>query len=230
MNDSRFTKRILCTLVLTVPLALAGTASAQSDSDTNADEHVYWTDTNGDPWMSAGGECWYNPALQPEPGARVPGCEPERMAQQTEPAAEIAAFTTETQQRAVRVDSAALFAFDRAELTGDPATAVENALSDLDEGWTVNAVTVRGYTDSIGTEAYNQDLSERRAAAVAERLSRHPALQTARIEAVGLGNADPMVRCEAQQARDALIQCLAPNRRVEVQLELSRQVQVPRTQ
>ncbi|QAU25419.1 hypothetical protein EO087_06995 [Dyella sp. M7H15-1] len=75
-------------------------------------------------------------------------------------------------------------------------------------------VEVRGYTDRLGTYAYNIDLSQRRADAVKAVLVQQ-GVPAAKIRAEGLGNQDPIVQC-SNPNRDALIRCLQPNRRVEI--------------
>lgn len=52
-------------------------------------------------------------------------------------------------------------------------------------------ITVEGYTDSRGSEAYNQALSERRAEEVARYLAAQ-GVSAERLEAVGMGESDPI--------------------------------------
>lgn len=86
----------------------------------------------------------------------------------------------------------------------------------LDPQRRLASVRVLAHTDRLGTAAYNQALSQQRAASVAEYL-RQRGVDPARIAAVGLGAGDPVsVGCEkkAKASRQALIDCLAPDRRV----------------
>ena len=82
-------------------------------------------------------------------------------------------------------------------------------------------VEVRGYTDRLGTDAYNLDLSQRRAEAVKAELIAQ-GLPAEKIHAEGLGSQDPIVQC-SNRNRQSLIQCLEPNRRVEIVTYLSDQ-------
>jgi len=71
-------------------------------------------------------------------------------------------------------------------------------------------IYVYGYTDDIGTKAYNLNLSERRAKAVYDYLTQNglsPDIMTTK----GFGEADPLVPGSSPQAR-------AINRRVEIGL------------
>lgn len=71
-------------------------------------------------------------------------------------------------------------------------------------------VDVYGHTDSVGSDAYNQTLSERRAGAVADYLSTR-GVQSARLATRGFGESEPIASNETEQGR-------AENRRVEIKL------------
>ncbi len=71
-------------------------------------------------------------------------------------------------------------------------------------------VDVLGHTDSSGTDAYNQTLSERRAASVADYLSRN-GVQSARLGTRGYGESQPVAANETDAGR-------AANRRVEIKI------------
>ena len=79
----------------------------------------------------------------------------------------------------------------------------------------LEVVLVTGYTDRLGTEAYNQKLSERRADAVRDYLV-SKGVDKAKIEALGLGEKQPVVNCDQKNLKQ-LIECLQPNRRVTVE-------------
>jgi OmpA-OmpF porin, OOP family len=76
-------------------------------------------------------------------------------------------------------------------------------------------VRITGYTDRIGTDAYNNRLSEKRAASVKDYLVRK-GVAANRLSALGRGEANPVVQCD-QKDQAALIRCLEPNRRVEIE-------------
>ena len=82
----------------------------------------------------------------------------------------------------------------------------------------IRSVTIEGHTDRIGSKAANKVLSQRRAEAVRDYLA-NKGVDRGRLEAIGLGSSRPVKVCEGKQYRrdrEALIECLAPNRRVEV--------------
>ncbi|MDP3825856.1 MAG: OmpA family protein, partial [Polaromonas sp.] len=76
-------------------------------------------------------------------------------------------------------------------------------------------VTVTGYTDRLGSDAYNLKLSQQRAEAVRNYLT-SKGVAANRLTAVGKGESNPVVTCNDRKRTD-LINCLAPNRRVEVE-------------
>jgi len=84
-------------------------------------------------------------------------------------------------------------------------------------------VTVTGHTDRLGSTAYNQKLSERRATMVAKYLASQ-GVSSDIIAATGRGESVPVVACEGVKGRKALIKCLQPNRRVTVEAKTAVEV------
>ncbi|MDR3086691.1 MAG: OmpA family protein, partial [Azoarcus sp.] len=78
---------------------------------------------------------------------------------------------------------------------------------------------VVGHTDRLGSPAYNQRLSERRAAAVKSYLV-SKGIDTSRIYTEGKGKTSPVpnTECNNVKARKSLIECLQPNRRVDIEI------------
>jgi OmpA-OmpF porin, OOP family len=92
-------------------------------------------------------------------------------------------------------------------------------VSRIQEVQNLELVLVTGHTDRLGSQEYNQRLSERRAAAVAAYLASKGVAKN-KIETLGMGKTQPVpgVVCE-QKDRKALIACLQPHRRVEVEVK-----------
>ncbi len=107
-----------------------------------------------------------------------------------------------------------LFGFDEATIRGRNAKLDEIADA-MKRNPKIDHVTITGYTDRLGSDAYNLKLSQRRADAVKRYLVER-GVQADRLETVGKGKADPVVECHDKD-RAKLIQCLEPNRRVEVE-------------
>ncbi|MBM7128779.1 OmpA family protein [Dyella mobilis] len=118
--------------------------------------------------------------------------------------------------RVERLSADALFAFDR----GNIGDIRPRGLADIAQiaarlrSQPFGHVEVRGYTDRLGSDAYNIGLSQRRADAVKAILVQQ-GVPAEKIRAEGLGSRDPIVQCPDTN-RDALIRCLQPNRRVEI--------------
>jgi len=115
-----------------------------------------------------------------------------------------------------------LFAFDSSELRM-PQPKLDEIANALSSDSKANNVVIAGYTDRLGSDKYNQKLSERRAVAVKSYLT-SKGIDANRLKAEGKGEANPVVVCKDKK-RSVLIECLAPNRRVEVeQITLERRV------
>lgn len=112
----------------------------------------------------------------------------------------------------------ALFAFDKSELSPAGRRTVDNLAAELSgQGDKLRSVRIDGYTDRLGSDAYNQELSQRRAESVKAELVR-AGVPAQRISAEGHGKADQVKDCPDGR-RAELIACLAPNRRVEVKVD-----------
>lgn len=160
-------------------------------------------------------QCEYKVLFDKQMIARSFYWHPESCADQLNPPA---APVPAPQDRDVTLPTDALFRFDRADL-GDITDSGVQRLDDLAAGLTAadaphGHIEVIGYTDRLGSDEYNQSLSERRAATVRQYLVKK-GVPAGRIDAEGRGEADPVVTCN-ETGRSALIACLAPNRRVVV--------------
>jgi outer membrane protein OmpA-like peptidoglycan-associated protein len=100
-----------------------------------------------------------------------------------------------------------LFATGRADLKSGSRHSLEKLSAFLHE-YPQRTVQIEGFTDSVGTDDYNQSLSERRAAAVRDALT-GMGISSDRIQARGLGKSSPVADNESATGRQQ-------NRRVEV--------------
>lgn len=114
------------------------------------------------------------------------------------------------------LDAATLFPFDGSSLCEEGVKAVNDVVDSVNAKNIQNvAYDVKGYTDRIGSEAYNQTLSEKRAQAVADQLQA-AGVAPDQLTVTGMGEADPVsTGCEGLRG-NKLVDCLAPDRRVEL--------------
>lgn len=127
--------------------------------------------------------------------------------------------------RKVSLAADGLFRFDGgslADLLPDGQRRVEALAADLKATATRReGIVVTGHTDRLGTAAYNDALSLARAHTVRDLLVRQ-GVDGQRIRAVGAGAGQPVVTCKGLQATPALVSCLQPNRRVDVEVDGAR--------
>jgi OOP family OmpA-OmpF porin len=123
----------------------------------------------------------------------------------------------------VTIDAAKLFGFDKSALKAEGKAALDEAAVTIKANAAITNVLVTGHTDRLGSNEYNQKLSERRAVQVAQYLASH-GVNSDIITSTGRGEAVPVVACEGVKGRKALIECLQPNRRVTVEATTTEQV------
>ncbi|MDD1507649.1 MULTISPECIES: OmpA family protein [unclassified Pseudomonas] len=137
-----------------------------------------------------------------------------QVAQVTEPAPEptpAPAPVVEEAPQVVRVELDVKFDFDKAAVKQESYGDIKN-LADFMNQYPQTTTTVEGHTDSVGTDAYNQKLSERRANAVREVLVNQYGVGADRVNSVGYGESRPVADNATEEGR-------AINRRVEAEVE-----------
>jgi outer membrane protein OmpA-like peptidoglycan-associated protein len=100
-----------------------------------------------------------------------------------------------------------LFAFNKAELSAQAGPRLDKLANFLKQ-FSDRKLLIEGYTDSVGSDSYNQELSDRRAQAVRDALVQR-GVDTSRITARGYGKAHPVADNASAEGR-------AMNRRVEI--------------
>ena len=121
------------------------------------------------------------------------------------------------QVQKITLDAKALFGFNKSELTPEGKAEIDRqVIAKLPQVQKIDVVIVTGHTDRIGSDAYNQKLSEERAAAVGNYLA-SKGVDKSKIQTIGMGEKQPVVQCD-QKTMKALIECLQPNRRVDVEV------------
>ncbi|MGF6779989.1 OmpA family protein [Paraburkholderia sp. GAS334] len=116
----------------------------------------------------------------------------------------------------VSLSADALFVFDRGDvsaITPEGRARLDDIANRLRGSGLTDRIVVSGYTDRLGSSAYNLRLSRQRADSVKQYLVSKGV--TIPIDAQGYGKAQPGTAC-AVRGRKALIECLAPDRRVDI--------------
>ncbi|CAE6739416.1 OmpA family protein [Paraburkholderia domus] len=127
----------------------------------------------------------------------------------------------------------ATFRFDRGDLAGmlpGGKAKLDQLVHDLRQVDDVTSIRIEGYTDRLGSDSYNRQLSAKRAETV-KRYLQSGGVNTP-MSARGRGKEEPVVQC-SNRGQQALIDCLAPNRRVELDFARSSNAQataVPQVQ
>ncbi|MDR1529959.1 MAG: OmpA family protein [Burkholderiales bacterium] len=222
-------------LVFACATLIASATMAQADPQNSGYAIFGYGSADANIWRSGhyGGKvgiedtlCWrtgyWTPAMA------VAGCDPDLVAKPSvaptaapspTPAPPPPAAATSS-VRKISLASKALFDFDKADLKPAGKSALDSEIiARLPEIATIELVLVTGHTDRIGSDAYNQKLSERRAETVRAYLV-SKGVPRDKIESLGIGKKQPVtgVKCR-QKNRKELIGCLAPDRRVEVEIK-----------
>jgi OmpA-OmpF porin, OOP family len=120
----------------------------------------------------------------------------------------------------ISLSADSLFDFDKAVIKPEGKAALDKLAADL-RGAQYDSIRVTGHTDRIGSNAYNLKLSARRADAVSAYLVQTAGIPSGKISSQGVNGANPVTKlgdCKGSRPTPALIACLQPDRRVEVEV------------
>jgi OmpA-OmpF porin, OOP family len=170
----------------------------------------YVTDTSGAIVRTNFGECWHTSDWTP--AMAVEGCEGTLAEANPVTMKEV----SERREDHLTLSDAgeALFAFDKAHLSPGTRAKLDELSSHIKTYQRVDHITITGHTDRLGSDSYNMRLSKRRAEAVRRYMVDQQAADPSVFEVVPRGESEPVVGCEGVRNRKKLISCLAPNRRV----------------
>lgn len=124
----------------------------------------------------------------------------------------------------VTLSADSLYSFDKAVIRPAGQQELDRFAADL-KGSNFGMISVTGHSDRIGSHAYNLKLSTRRAEAVKDYLVQSGGIAASQIVAQGVDGSDPVTKpgeCEGKKVSKALIACLQPDRRVEVEVSGTR--------
>lgn len=212
-------------LAIAVLAFWAAAASAQ-----NVTESGYWSGSGT--WKNSTGQCWRSsywtapmataecdPELVRKPAPEAPVVAPRAAPTPPPPPPPApAAKPTPPKPQPLNVTFTDTFASGSAAITPSMRQKIDNEIvAKLNDFQSISSIRVEGHTDRMGNKIANQRLSERRANAVASYLATK-GVDKGKIETIGWGTLYPVKTCPDQKNRKALAECLAPNRRVSVQV------------
>jgi OOP family OmpA-OmpF porin len=223
--------RVLCNMAFRVTLLCvfaAGTISAVAIPETKPVEPGYLTSQGEVPVKSGFGLCWRagsGPVMKFAPECD-PNFVPAPAARAVEPAPPPVAAAvvgpepvlTPVAER-VTLDARTLFDFDKAVLRPAGEAALDDFVRKY-EPLHPEIIMAVGHADRLGSEAYNQTLSEHRVEAVRNYLITKGIGQE-HIHTEGNGETQPVTKsgeCVGEQSTK-VIECLQPDRRVELEVQ-----------
>jgi len=145
----------------------------------------------------------------PAPAAPAKPAAPAAPAAPATPAAPARPAPASVRQSVV-IQADALFDFDKSVLRPDGKKSIDDALAKI-SGVDLEMVIATGHTDSIGTDAYNQRLSERRAQAVKDYLV-SKGIPASKVTTIGKGESQPVATNKTKEGRQK-------NRRVDIEFK-----------
>jgi OOP family OmpA-OmpF porin len=229
-----FTKKqlslaVACALVLGFAsnAAHAQKASPPEQSRAEVADRSLVKATSGQVWRNGFGECWhagFGPA--PLPGAE---CNPQPIAQYVAPApapyvapVQVAAAAPQPIYDKVILDANVLFDFDKSVLRPAGRDTLDGFVDSI-KGMDSRTIRAIGYADRLGTDTYNQALSERRVATVKDYLA-SKGIDLTTLQTSGKGEMAPTTAagtCTGEQTASN-IACLQPDRHVFIEISGSK--------
>lgn len=214
----------------TLSLAVAAVAalSANLASAHPVEKEGYLIDTRGNVVKNNYNECWrtgyWTPAMA------IAECDPDLVKKEA-PKEAPKVVTPEGPAKAafekITLQAETLFDFDKSVVREDGKKKLnDEVVTKMKQYPQVEVVLVTGHADRIGKDAYNQKLSERRAAAVKAYLVGQ-GVEDKRIETAAKGESEPVVACSDVKGKESgknkkLVACLQPNRRVMVEVRVQK--------
>jgi OOP family OmpA-OmpF porin len=153
------------------------------------------------------------PVAEAQPAPAAPAPEPQALAQPESPRGPVL--------EKVSLSTDVLFDFGKAELKPEGQQKLDELAGRISDA-SLDSIVATGHADRIGKDAANQKLSEARAQAVKGYLDGKVATQN--IEVAGKGEAEPVTgaACDRmgpeQRKNRKLVDCLQPDRRVEIEV------------
>jgi OOP family OmpA-OmpF porin len=195
---------------------MAASAMAQSVPASRQATNDNWVNGTGEyVWMNGTNElCWRDAFWTPATANAK--CDGALVAQAPTPPAPVAPAAPAITSQKITYQADALFDFDKAILKPAGKEKLDDLASKVG-ALNLEVVVATGYTDRIGSDKYNDRLSLRRAQAVKAYLV-SKGIEANRIYTEGKGKRNPVTTGCNQKNHKQLVACLAPDRRVEVEV------------
>ena len=231
------TSRLILNMLALTLLTPVGIASADEIT-----KEGYLTDTRGNVVKNNYNECWRtgfwtpamaiaecDPSLVRKDQPKVAEAKTRAVAAAPAAAAAPAPIVSTGKDAFVPITLQAdtLFDFDKSSLSANAKKKLNDEIVNKLKGYSQAAVIlVTGHADRIGTEDYNQKLSQRRADAVKDYLVSQGVARN-RIETAAKGESEPVVSCDTVKGKVSgknkeLVECLQPNRREVVEVTIQK--------
>lgn len=215
-------------LLLAALLGIGGSVLAQAPAVNTTGYNI---NQAGAVTKSGHGLCWRTGYWTP--AVAIAECDPELVAKVEAPApapapaaapapapkpAPAPAPAPKPAAEKVTLAADALFDFDKAVLRPEGKAKLDDVASKMGE-IKLEVIIAVGHADRFGSEAYNQQLSERRAAAVKDYLVAK-GIEANRVYTEGKGSKQPVTNAELCKGAKSkkVVDCLQPDRRVEVEI------------
>lgn len=204
-------------------VAAIGLSASVAQAQTAADR-VYVIDSRNEVATSGFGLCWRTGYWTPAAAATDPaGCACDKDLLPAEKCAPKAAagekaIGVKPAGEKITLSADALFDFDKAVLRPEGKKKLDELATKVG-GIKLEVIIAVGHADRFGSDAYNQKLSEKRAAAVKEYLV-SKGLEANRVYTEGKGKKQPVTKadqCKGAKSKKVL-ECLQPDRRVEIEV------------
>ena len=149
---------------------------------------------------------------------------------QTEAAAAPLPKRVEMHQAAAlsREERTVYFGFNQASLSPEMKQRLDSLATVLRSDNQVKGARIVGYADRIGNPGYNEKLSKKRAENVRQYMIAKGMINTTVADTRWLGSTTPSTDCGGNLKRPQLIDCLQTDRRVEVEIDFTPDVQATR--
>ena len=210
--------------------ATLGLSATLAQAQTAADR-VYVIDSRNEVAKSGFGLCWRTGYWTPAAAANDPAgcacdkdllpkekCEPKAAdTAAAKPAAPADAGVKPASEK-ITLAADALFDFNKSTLRPEGKAKLDELASKV-KSIKLEVIIAVGHADRFGTDAYNQKLSEKRAAAVKEYLV-SKGMEANRVYTEGKGKKQPVTKagqCKGPKSKK-VIDCLQPDRRVEIEV------------